>query len=39
VRIGHLCANGLDRDREHFVILAMDIQNQVRGFRLVATGG
>ncbi len=29
----------LDGDREHFVLLALDAQNQVRGFKFVATGG
>jgi DNA repair protein RadC len=29
----------LDADREHFVILALDAQNHVLGFKVVATGG
>jgi RadC-like JAB domain-containing protein len=29
----------LDADREHFVILALDAQNHVVGFKAVATGG
>ncbi len=29
----------LDGDREHFVMLALDTQNAVRGFKVVATGG
>jgi DNA repair protein RadC len=31
--------NGLDQDRENFVILALDAQNNIRGFKIVATGG
>ena len=30
---------GLDGDREHVVLLALDSQNHVRGFKVVATGG
>ena len=29
----------LDGDREHFVLLALDAQNGVRGYKVVATGG
>lgn len=29
----------LDADREHFVILALDAKNAVRGFKTCATGG
>jgi DNA repair protein RadC len=29
----------LDGDREHFVFLALDTQNGVRGYKVVATGG
>lgn len=29
----------LDEDREHVVLLALDSQNHVRGYKVVATGG
>ena len=29
----------LDEDREHLVLLALDTQNRVRGYKVVATGG
>jgi DNA repair protein RadC len=29
----------LDHDREHFVILVLDAQNKVRGYKVVASGG
>ncbi len=29
----------LDEDREHVVMLALDTQNRVRGYKVVATGG
>jgi DNA repair protein RadC len=29
----------LDQDREHFVLLALDRQQQVSGYKIVATGG
>jgi DNA repair protein RadC len=30
---------GLDQDREHFIILAVDTQHGIRGYKVVATGG
>jgi RadC-like JAB domain len=29
----------LDADREHFILLALDAQNQARGYKVIATGG
>lgn len=29
----------LDQDREHFILLALDTQNQVRGYKVTASGG
>jgi DNA repair protein RadC len=29
----------LDQDREHYILLALDAQNQARGYKVIATGG